>query len=100
MECGKEDSCCLLISEVYETRIDFPARRHGLVFGFGITTEKVGADGNQSEGHALVPGYRPIYAAAISDGVVCACSPWGGCCVPSFIGFSVTDFPSPAQPAK
>lgn len=58
MGCGKDDLSCLLISEVYETHIAFPARRHALVFGFGITTEKKGAAGNQSEGHAIVQRLR------------------------------------------
>lgn len=53
MECGKEDLSCLLISEVYEACIIFPARRHVLVFSFGITTEKNGAAGKQGEEHRL-----------------------------------------------
>ena len=57
MGCGKDDLTCLLITEVYETSIVFPARRHGLVFGFGIT-DKNGAAGNPSEGHAIVHRLR------------------------------------------
>lgn len=58
MGCGKEDLSCLLISEVNETHIVSPARRHRLVFGFGMTTEKKGATGDQSEGRAMVHRLR------------------------------------------
>lgn len=53
MGCGKEDLSCLLISEVYETHIVFPARSHRSLFAFGIATAKSGAGGNRSEGHAM-----------------------------------------------
>lgn len=46
MGCGKEDLSCLLIAEVYETCTVVPVRRHGLVFGSGVTAEKNGAAGN------------------------------------------------------
>jgi len=55
---GKEDFSCLLISEVYETHTVFPARRQGLVFGFGRSTEKNGAAANKSEGRATVHRLR------------------------------------------
>lgn len=42
----KKTEVGLLIAEVFETCGVFPARRHGLVFGFGATTEKTRAGGN------------------------------------------------------
>lgn len=53
MGCGK-DLSCILITEVCKTCIFFPARRHRSVFIFGITAEKNGTAGKQSEEHAMV----------------------------------------------
>lgn len=56
MMCGKEDLSYFLITEVYKTRVVSPARRHGLVFGLGVTAEKNGPAGNHGEGHAMDHG--------------------------------------------
>lgn len=56
MVCGKEGLSYLLITEVAKSCVVSPARRHGLVFGLGITAEKNRPAGNHGEGHAMEHG--------------------------------------------